>query len=255
MSNIRLLTSKDTLAGSDNFPIYDSANGDDRKASLTTLLAWIEDNFADPDFPASITAPTSSGFNIQLAAVTTNLFVILNPTGAFAAGTITLPPVADCFDGQEIIVVTSQTIGAFTLAGNGATLVGAPSALAATGSFRIRFNELQSIWYCIGQNLAGVTIGGVQSLSGAGAVNITQGVTAFTSTATGNALTLADGAQGQGKTIVYTAEAAGADTGILTPSNLGGGTTITFNAVGDACQLVFISTDWWPVSLKGAVLA
>jgi hypothetical protein len=47
----------------------------------------------------------------------------------------------------------------------------------------------------------------VQALSGAGAVNITSLATAFTSTAAGNALTLADGAQGQIKTIIYVAEA------------------------------------------------
>jgi hypothetical protein len=95
----------------------------------------------------------------------------------------------------------------------------------------------------------------VQALSGAGAVNITQPVTKFTSTATGNALTLADGVEGQLKTIVYVAEAAGGDTGILTPTNLGAGTTITFNTIGDACILQFIGTDWWPISLRGAVLA
>ena len=71
----------------------------------------------------------------------------------------------------------------------------------------------------------------------------------------GNALTLANGAQGQIKNIVYVAEAAGGDTGVLTPTNLGAGTTITFNAVGDACQLQYIGTDWWAVSLRGAVLA
>jgi hypothetical protein len=97
--------------------------------------------------------------------------------------------------------------------------------------------------------------GSVQALGGPGAVNLTTYTTAFTSTAAGNALTLANGAQGQIKNIVYVAEAAGGDTGVLTPTNLGAGTTITFNAVGDSCQLQFIGTDWWAVSLRGAVLA
>jgi hypothetical protein len=101
----------------------------------------------------------------------------------------------------------------------------------------------------------GPVFGTVQSLSGAGAVNITTLTTAFTSTATGNALTLANGAAGQLKMIVYVAEAAGGDTGVLTPTNLGGFTTITFNAVGDSCLLQFIGTDWWAISVRGAVLA
>jgi hypothetical protein len=95
----------------------------------------------------------------------------------------------------------------------------------------------------------------VQALSGPGAVNITSLATAFTSTATGNALTLADGAQGQLKTIIYVAEAAGGDTGILTPANLGSATTITFNAVGDSVTLQFAGTDWWVVGFRGAVVA
>ena len=101
----------------------------------------------------------------------------------------------------------------------------------------------------------GPVFGTVQSLSGPGAVNITTLTTAFTSTGAGNALTLADGAAGQLKTIVYVAEAGGGDTGVLTPTNLGSATTITFNAVGDSCQLQYIGTDWWAVSLRGAVLA
>jgi hypothetical protein len=97
--------------------------------------------------------------------------------------------------------------------------------------------------------------GAVQALSGPGAVNITSLVTAFTSTATGNALTLADGAQGQLKTVIYVAEAAGGDTGVLTPTNLGSATTITFNAVGDSVTLQFAGTDWWVVGFRGAVVA
>ena len=95
----------------------------------------------------------------------------------------------------------------------------------------------------------------VQALSGAGAVDITSLATAFTSTAAGNALTLADGAQGQLKTIIYVAEAAGGDTGILTPTNLGSATTITFNAIGDSVTLQFAGTDWWVVGFRGAVVA
>jgi hypothetical protein len=95
----------------------------------------------------------------------------------------------------------------------------------------------------------------VQALSGPGAVNITSLATAFTSTGTGDALTLADGAQGQLKTIIYVAEAAGADTGVLTPTNLGSATTITFNAVGDSVTLQFAGTDWWVVGFRGAVVA
>jgi hypothetical protein len=105
------------------------------------------------------------------------------------------------------------------------------------------------------QTFSNAVIGAVQALSGPGAVNITTLTTAFTSTGAGDALTLADGVAGQLKTIVYVAEAAGGDTGVLTPTNLGSATTITFNAVGDSVTLQFIGADWWVIGFRGAVVA
>jgi hypothetical protein len=136
-----------------------------------------------------------------------------------------------------------------TLAGTDATTMTFPSTSATIA----RTDAAQT--FTGTQTFSGPIVGGAQALSGAGAVNITQLTTKFTSTATGNALTLADGVEGQIKVIVYVAEAAGGDTGILTPTNLGAGTTITFNTIGDACILQFLGTDWWAVSLRGAVLA
>lgn len=86
----------------------------------------------------------------------------------------------------------------------------------------------------------------VQSLSGPGAVDVTSSITQFTSTGTGDALTMVDGQEGQKKTVVYLAEGGGADTGILTPTNLAGAsTTITFNAIGDSADLLFTGGSWF----------
>jgi hypothetical protein len=162
------------------------------------------------------------------------------------------------------VTFTAPATGAtFTLAdsktfavNNSLTLVGTDSTtmtFPTTNATIARTDAAQT--FTGTQTFSGPIVGGAQALSGAGAVNITQLTTKFTSTATGNALTLADGVEGQIKVIVYVAEAAGGDTGILTPTNLGAGTTITFNAIGDACILQFLGTDWWAVSLRGAVLA
>lgn len=103
--------------------------------------------------------------------------------------------------------------------------------------------------------LTGAFIGSIQSLSGGGAVNLTTTTTAYTSTATGNALSLANGTAGQIKTIVYVAEAAGADTGILTPSSRLGYATITFNAVGDTVTLQYFSGGWAIIGSRGVTIA
>lgn len=98
-------------------------------------------------------------------------------------------------------------------------------------------------------------LGSVQALSGGGAINVTDMTTAYTSTATGNALTLANGTAGQIKTIVYVAEAAGADTGVLTPSSRLGYATITFNAVGDTVTLQYFSGGWAIIGSRGVTIA
>ena len=136
-----------------------------------------------------------------------------------------------------------------TLAGTDTTTMTFP----ATSATIARTDAAQT--FTGNQTFSGAVIGAVQALSGPGAVNITTLTTAFTSTATGNALTLADGVAGQLKTIVYVAEAAGGDTGVLTPTNLGSATTITFNAVGDSVTLQFIGADWWVIGFRGAVVA
>jgi len=155
MPYINQLSALDQLSGGDQLPVYSPANGDARRVSITALLEFFQGNFADPNYLTIINAPTNSGFNIQIGAQTQSLFLILNPSGAFAAGTITLPPVASCFDGQEILVASSQSIAALTVNGNGATLVGTPGALGIGGFFTIRFNRLQSTWYTLSSNTAG----------------------------------------------------------------------------------------------------
>jgi hypothetical protein len=136
-----------------------------------------------------------------------------------------------------------------TLAGTDTTTMTFP----ATSATIARTDAAQT--FTGNQTFNGAIIGADQALSGPGAVNITTLTTAFTSTGAGDALTLADGVAGQLKTIVYVAEAAGGDTGVLTPTNLGSATTITFNAVGDSVTLQFIGADWWVIGFRGAVVA
>ena len=95
--------------------------------------------------------------------------------------------------------------------------------------------------------------GGVQSLSGAGAVDLTNLVTELTTTGA-NALTLADGTtSGQMKIVNMIVD--GGD-GTLTPTTFANGTTITFDAVGESVTLVWNSTiGWVATSVNGATVA
>lgn len=99
---------------------------------------------------------------------------------------------------------------------------------------------------------AGPIIGSVQALSGAGAINITQLTTAFTSTGAAQALTLANGTAGQIKTIVHVVDGG---SGVLTPTTAIGYTTITFVNVGDTVALQYTAQGWAVIGSKGAVIA
>ena len=96
-------------------------------------------------------------------------------------------------------------------------------------------------------------IGGVQSLSGAGAVDLTNLITELTTTGA-NALTLADGTtSGQVKIVNMIVD--GGD-GTLTPTTFANGTTITFDAVAESATLVWNSTiGWVATSVQGATIA
>jgi hypothetical protein len=79
-----------------------------------------------------------------------------------------------------------------------------------------------------------------QVLTGAGVVDITSAITHLVTNGA-NALTLADGVEGQLKFIVMKTD--GGD-GTLTPANFANGTTLTFNDVGDSIQLMFTNGSW-----------
>lgn len=85
-----------------------------------------------------------------------------------------------------------------------------------------------------------------QDLSGAGAINVTSYFTAWTTTAA-DAGTMIDGViKGQLKKVQLIVD--GGD-GILTPSNLNGGSTVTFADAGDYAIFIWAGSAWTVVEL------
>lgn len=146
-------------------------------------------------------------------------------------------------DGKTLTVNNS-----LTLSGTDATVMTFPATTASLA----RIDAAQT--FAGNQTFSGAIITSTQTLSGAGAVDIVNIATAFTSTATANALTLANGAVGQIKTVAYVAEAAGPDTGVLTPTTRVGYGTITFTSVGDCVTLQYFTQGWAVIGVRGALV-
>lgn len=260
-------------AGTDEIPIVQG--GITKK--LTNALLFTSATFVTPNLgtPSAGTLTNCAGLPI-IAGTTGTLSVARGGTGSTTATgtgsavlanapTLVTPVlgVASVSTLNKVTITAPATGATLTIADNKTLTVNHTLTLAGTDSTTMTFPTTSASiartdaaqTFAGAQTFGGPVVEAGQTLNGPGAINVTQPVTKFTSTATGNALTLADGVEGQLKTIVYVAEAAGADTGILTPTNLGAGTTITFNNVGDACVLQFLGADWWAISLRGAVLA
>jgi len=97
----------------------------------------------------------------------------------------------------------------------------------------------------------GGLIGGVQTISGPGAINVTTLHTEITTTGA-DAYTLANGVAGQIKTIAMVVD--GGD-GTVTPTTFANGTTITFDDVNDSITMIYGTNGWQVLALQGAVVA
>ena len=169
-------------------------------------------------------------------------------------------------NGETFWLITS---GPTTVTASAAITAGADIQVAATGkvsanvtgsigkaigSAAVDGDTLRALIDCSDAGSLGASASGYLSatqqtlVAGGGAVNVTSYYTAGASDAGGDAWTLADGAYvGQLKKIKLITDGGG--DAVLTPTNLGGGTTITFADVGDYALLLWDGTDWQPIEL------
>ena len=84
------------------------------------------------------------------------------------------------------------------------------------------------------------------------AINTTSAISEVNQTAGSAAMSLADGTDGQIKTIIATG--TGAANIVITPTNLRGGSTITLNAEGETVQCLFKNSKWNVIGGNGFVV-
>ena len=111
------------------------------------------------------------------------------------------------------------------------------------------FNNIPS-WLGIKQASQTITADG----SSTTAVDVTSAITEINATSATHACGLADGADGQVKTIINTST-SGTNNVVITPSNLRGFTTITLNAPGATVTCLFKNSNWNIIADHNATIA
>ncbi|MFN6251736.1 MAG: hypothetical protein ACK4Y5_06615 [Acetobacteraceae bacterium] len=150
MPTINQLPVVSQLSTGDQIPVYNTVNGDARRASLATVLDFFEQTFAAPTVAVNLYTP-ATGFSISAPTpISEQQWMILQPAGTLATGTITLPLNTGVPDGTEILITTTQQITALTIGLNGATTVhGLPTMLQAGAGVRLRWYQATNSWYSI----------------------------------------------------------------------------------------------------------
>lgn len=156
MPQINQLASLSQVSGADQIPVYNTNNGDARKMSVNALLQYFQTTFAAPTVATNLFTP-GAGFNITVPTpVADQQWMILQPAGTLATGTITLPLNTGVPDGTEVLITSTQTVTAFTLALNGAAQIfGNVSTLTAGAAVRYRYYLATNSWYNITNETAG----------------------------------------------------------------------------------------------------
>lgn len=144
MATINQLSATDTISGGDLLPVYKQNQGDARKCSITTLMDYVNANVTTVTQNTQYAAPAATGFSVTVN--TGNVWLILTPVSTYAAGAIVLPTGAT--DKDTVTVNCTQIVTSLTVS-SGATVVGAPTTLAANGFFTMRFDAATSTWYRI----------------------------------------------------------------------------------------------------------
>jgi hypothetical protein len=190
--------------------------------------------------PAALTSDTTLTF--PNGAGSNGQYLKTDGTGALSwaagdgSGTVTSVAGAGSVNGLTL-TGTVTTSGSLTLGG---TLdLSSPPAIGGTAAAAGTFTNLTA---------NDKIIGAVQSLSGPGAINLTDPITTITTTG-GDAFTLANGVAGQIKYVVMIVDGGDAT---ITPTTLLGGTTIKLDAVGQGVTLVYTASGWVVASNNGA---
>lgn len=179
MPQINQLSSLAQVSSGDQIPVYAPTNGDARRMSVGQLLQFFQQGFASPGMAVNFYPGPTTGFSIAVPSpAAEQQWMILQPAGTLATGTITLPLNTSTLDGAEVLITSTQQITVLTLSLNGAAaVIGAPTGLTAGGAIRLRYYTSSNTWYSIAAVIGGVATAAGVFLSTPSSANLAAAVT------------------------------------------------------------------------------
>lgn len=148
MTTINRLTTTN-VSGSDQLPVYSTANSDARRITVTALADYLSDLFSATAQVTQYFMPTASGQSVTVSSQGVNTRLIVQPSTNLATMTVVLDPRP--VDRETFVFTTTQGIAALTL--NGTTL-GAPTTVPANSGFALQYDALTKKWISVSSSAA-----------------------------------------------------------------------------------------------------
>jgi len=137
MANVKIsgMTAATALTGTEAFESVQSSNT--RKVVATQVKTYVDNAAYTYNVPLT-------GFALTIGA--SIQYLILDPAGTLATGTITMP--ASPTDGYRVGIASSKIVTALTLTPNtGQTIPNSPTALAAGVGVTFLYRNANATWY------------------------------------------------------------------------------------------------------------
>lgn len=147
MSTINQQNQVASVNQSDLIPVYSNTYGVTQQMSVSQLSNYILGLIGGSNgLVTQYASPNATGFtvNVQSGA---NTWLVMTPLAGYAAGALVLPAMP--VDQQQLCVSSTQAVTTLTVSGNGSSVNGAPTTLAANGTFSLRYDGVNQSWYRI----------------------------------------------------------------------------------------------------------
>lgn len=210
--------------------------------------------------------PSGSGDVAVVTTGSTGRLTVTNTTGATANSPVSV--IGQNNSSTFVRVGNNLGAGAFGVDGtNGDTVVDINTAsrnlkFTAQGTTRamialttgdlllggLTVDDTVNVLQNPGATLSAVYKGGTNALTGAGAISVATDTTKLTTAGTGDALTLANGTDGQMKRVILDVLTSGGHTSVITPATKTGYTTVTLTAAGQSVTMEYVTTRGWIVT-------